>query len=99
MADVTVTPLVWMPYNNPAFAGPDIAIANAPYHHRYQVQRDPWAYTFTAFLHPIPPITDSTLWWESKGHTDLEAAKAAAIADHIAQVMSHVELARHGPPP
>ena len=92
-----VMALVWGPYPNPKFAGPDVAVADAPFSHEYQVQRDPWAPTFIAFLHPALPIIDSTMWWESKGHPTLESAKAAAQADYEARILAALdEDARHG---
>lgn len=86
----SVKPLSWHPYPNEHFAGPNVAVADAIFSHRYQVQRDPWALTYMAFLHPTLPITSSTLWWESKGHKDLEAAKAAAQADYTARILSAI---------
>jgi hypothetical protein len=91
-----VKPLVWGPYDNPVFAGPDVAIADVEFSHRYQVQRDPRAATYIAFLHPRLPITSSTLWWESKGHADLEAAKAAAQADYEARILAALLPAEEG---
>ena len=68
--------------------GHDLAVAVAGFSHRYQVQRDPWGPGFVAYLHPVLPITDSTLWWQSKSHDTLEAAKAAAQADYEARIRS-----------
>lgn len=93
-----VSKLVWLPYPNPVFAGPDVAIADAPFSHRYQVQRDPWATSFIAFLAPRLPITSSTLWWESKGHETLEVAKAAAQADFERRIFACI-TARTGAAP
>ena len=89
---VKVKPLVLKEYPNPAFAGPDVAVADAPFSHRYQVQRDPWAHGYMAFLHPSLPITSSTLWWESKGHPTIEASKAAAQADYEARIMASLDV-------
>lgn len=87
-----VKPLVWKPHPFSQSTIEECAIADAPFSHRYQVQRDPWASTYIAYLHPTQPITDSTLWWESKGHSDIEAAKAAAQADHTARIHSALAL-------
>jgi hypothetical protein len=87
-----VKPLVWGPYHNPVFAGPDIAVArvmfNAPIL-LYQVQRDPWGPGFMAFAYP----EHGSEVWSSKGHADLEAAKAAAQADYDARILSALEPA------
>jgi len=93
---ITVKPLEWGPYPNPKFAGPDVAVADATFSHEYQVQRDPWEPTYIAFLHPALPIIDSTLWWESKGHPTLEAAKAAAQADYEARILAALLPAGEG---
>lgn len=79
-----IKPLEWGPYPNEALAGPDVAVANIEFRHAYQVQRDPWGPGFVAYLHPT--TQDTTLWWESKGHPNIEAAKAAAQADYEARV-------------
>jgi hypothetical protein len=86
-----VKPLVWEPFDSYHLDLSEIAVANTGFHHLYHVQRDPWAHTFLVCLHPALPITDSTAWWESKGHIDLDAAKAAAQADHIARVAALLE--------
>ena len=88
---VRVKPLVWGDYPNRAFANPDVAVAEASFSHRYQAQRDPWANSFMAYLHPTAPIASSTLWWESKGHATIESAKAAAQADYKARILSAIE--------
>lgn len=85
---VEVMKLEWGPYPIPEFAGTDVAVAKTIMNHQYQVQRDPWAPTYVAYLHPILPITDSTLWWESKGHSTIEEAKAAAQADFERRIRS-----------
>lgn len=87
-----VKPLVWAPYPNEILSGPDIAIADTEFSHRYQVQRDPWAPTYVAYLYPRPVITDSTSWWKSGGHSDLDAAKAAAQADYARRILSTLDL-------
>ena len=89
---VKVKPLVWGDYPNRAFASPYVAVAEAPFSHRYQVQRDPWANSFMAYLHPTAPIACSTLWWESKGHATIEDAKTAAQDDYEARIMSAVDV-------
>jgi len=89
---VTVKPLVWRPYPNPAFAGPDVSIADAEFSQRYQVQRDPWAASFMVYLHPTLPITSGTLWWESKGYPTLEAAKAAAQTDYEVRILAALDV-------
>lgn len=88
---VGVKPLVWGSYPNSSFASPDVAVADAPFSHRYQVQRDSWAQGYIAFLHPTLPSTSSTLWWESKGHANIEAAKAAAQADYERRILAALE--------
>lgn len=87
---VAVKPLEWGPYPNREFDNPDVAVADAPFNHRYHVQMDPWAHTYIACLHPRLPIIDSTLWWEGKGHETLEAAKAAAQADYERRILSAI---------
>jgi len=89
---VTVKPLVWRPYPNPALAGPDVSIADAEFSQRYQVQRDLWAASFMAYLHPTLPITSGTLWWESKGYPTIEAAKAAAQADYEVRILAAIDV-------
>lgn len=89
MAIEMVKPLEWEPYPYPEHAGPDVAVAHVKqFAHRYQVQRDPWAPTFVAYLHPTLPITDSTMWWQEKGFATLDAAKAAAQADYEQRILS-----------
>lgn len=83
-----VKPLEWKPHPFSQSTIDECAIADAPFSHRYQIQRDPWAPTFLAMLFPRIPISDSTLWWESKGHGDLEDAKAAAQADYEARILA-----------
>ena len=87
---VRVKPLEWQPHPYSLSTMEECAIADAPFKHRYQIQRDPRASSFMAFLHPRLPITDSTLWWESKGHDTLEAAKAAAQADYEARILAAI---------
>lgn len=69
-------PLVWQPYPNPVFAGPHIAVANcrSAVEQFYQVQRDPDAAGYMAFLAP----KFGTLVWKTTGFDTLEAAQAAA---------------------
>ena len=88
----TVKPLVWGDYPNRAFANPDVYVAEAPFSHKYQAQRDPWANSFMAYLHPTAPIASSTLWWESKGHATIEDAQAAAQADYEARIMAAIDV-------
>ena len=82
--EVAVKALEWEPYPNPVFAGPDVAIAHVEFRCFYQVQRDPHAPGFMAYLTP----QYGTLFWESKGHNDIEAAKAAAQADYDRRIRS-----------
>jgi hypothetical protein len=86
--DVAVKPLEWGPYPNPVFAGPDVAVASFDVFggHHYQVQRDPNAEGYIAYLAP----DFGTLFWESKGHSDIEAAKAAAQADYEQRIRSAI---------
>ena len=86
-----VRPLVWKAHPSGLSTIDECAIADAPFSQRYQVQRDPWAHSYLSMLHPRLPITESTLWWESKGHADLAAAQAAANADHAARVISALD--------
>jgi hypothetical protein len=82
---VAVKPLEWGPYPNPVFNDPaNVAVANIEFKHVYQVQRDPWGPGYIAYLAP----KHGTLWWESKGHETLDAAKAAAQADYEQRIRS-----------
>jgi len=85
-----VRPLVWGPYPNPVFAGPDIAVAKVdavvPYF--YQAQRDPWAPSFMAYAYP----EHGSECWASKGHPTLAAAQAAAEADYRVRILAALDL-------
>lgn len=83
---VKVKPLVWEPHPFSQSTIEECAIADAPFKQRYQIQRDPWATTYIAMLYPRIPISDSTLWWESKGHADMASAREAAQADYEARI-------------
>lgn len=85
-AAVQVKALEWGPYPNPVLACEDVAVAavGAFGGHKYQVQRDPDADGYIAFLAP----QFGSLFWSSKGHDTLEAAKAAAQADYDARITS-----------
>jgi len=96
---VRVKPLDWKPHPFSQSTVEECGIADAPFSHRYQAQRDPWAHTYIAFLYPRPTITDSTMWWESKGHADIDAAKAAAQADYEARILSALDLTSLAPLP
>ena len=95
---VRVKPLVWLEHPNSLSTIDECAVADAPFSHRYQVQRDPWGPGYMAFLYARLPIVDSTLWWESKGHATIEAAKAAALADRDARILSALDTAPEGQP-
>lgn len=82
----------WQPHPNSLSPIEECAVADAPFNHRYQVQRDPWASSYMAFLHPRLPIVDSTLWWESKGHPNMTTARAAAYDDRAARVAAMIEV-------
>jgi len=90
-AGVRVRKLEWQSYPVKQFADDEMCmVAPAPmFKHQYQAQRDPWAPTFICFLHPT--AIDTTLWWESKGHTTLDAAKAAAQADYEVRIIASLE--------
>lgn len=81
-----VKSLKWGPYPNPAFAGPDVAVASLDIFggHHYQVQRNPNARGYMAYLAP----DFDTLFWKSEGHENVEAAKAAAQADYEQRIRS-----------
>lgn len=82
---VTVKPLEWGPYPNPVFNDPEnVAVALVGFKHLYQVQRDPWGPGYIAYLAP----EFGTLWWESKGHLSLDAAKVAAQADYESRILA-----------
>ena len=85
---VKVKPLVWEPHPFSQSTIEECAIADAPFKQRYQIQRDPWATTYIAMLYPRIPISDSTLWWESKGHADMASAREAAQADYEARILA-----------
>jgi len=88
---VKVKPLVWKPHPCSQSTIEECAIADAPFKHRYQIQRDPWATTYIAMLYPRIPISDSTLWWESKGHADMASAREAAQADYEARILAALQ--------
>ena len=83
---VKVRELEWGPYPNPVFACDDVAVADITAFggHKYQVQRDPNAAGYIAFLAP----QFGSLFWESKGHATLDAAKAAAQRDYETRIRS-----------
>lgn len=85
-----VKPLEWGPYHNPVFAGPDIAVASFSVFglQLYQAQRDPQGTGFIVFLAP----KYGTEFWSSKGHADLDEAKAAAQADFDRRIISALEV-------
>lgn len=84
-----VKELEWGPYHNPVFAGPDIAVASFSVFglQLYQAQRDPQGPGFIVFLAP----KYGTEFWSSKGHADLDEAKAAAQADFDRRILSALE--------
>lgn len=88
---VKVKPLVWEPHPFSQSTIEECAIADAPFKQRYQIQRDPWATTYIAMLYPRIPISDSTLWWESKGHADMASAREAAQADYEARILAAIQ--------
>ena len=84
-----VKPLVWGPYENPVFAGPDVAVAKVngvvPFY--YQAQKDPWAHSFLV----AAATTHGAFVWESKGYPDIETAQAAAQADYAARILAAID--------
>ena len=90
-AGVEVKPLEWAAHPFSQSTIDECAISDAPFSQRYQIQHDPWAPTYLAMLFPMLPISDSTLWWESRGHEDMDAAKSAAQADYTARILSALQ--------
>jgi len=89
-APVKVKPLAWGDYPNRVLAGPDVAVANVDgiIQYTYQAQRDPCAHSFMVFAYPKYGLES----WSSNGHTDIEAAKAAAQADYKSRILAALDM-------